>query len=258
MESSVSHRAGPDPLPHNVLNVNEVQRGNPLLQYVRNVKINYTRDIVPDYAMSTSCALFISVKYHHRHPKHISRRIDEVGKDYRLRVLLVLVDDESNLPAINELNRIAFNSSFTLILAFSNIECARYLETFKIYENKSAVSIQEREETEFLPRLNQVLSNVKSVNKTDVLTLLDAFGDFSSMCNASEEQLILCPGIGEKKVKRLYQALHVPFQRRHDNSKSAAKSDSLVDDEVNEEGNDGKEGGSTDLQGKADTDGADV
>ncbi|RYH12901.1 hypothetical protein EON65_36980 [archaeon] len=242
MENTASSHICANPLPSNVLHVNEVQRGNPLLQYVRNVKINYTRDITPDYAMTTTCALFISVKYHHRHPKHISRRIDEVGKNYRLRVLLVLVDDESNLTAINELNHIAFNSNFTLILAFSNTECARYLETFKSYENKSAVSIQEREETEFLPRLNQVLCNVKAVNKTDVLTLLDTFSDFSNICNATEEQLILCPGIGEKKVKRLYQALHVPFQRQ---DKHTSKPDTLAenngnkaDDEVEEDARD--------------------
>lgn len=139
------------------------------------------------------------------------RRIDDVGRNYRLRVLLVLVDDETNTTALQELNRIAFMTNFTLICAWSNIECARYLETLKSYENKPATSIQAKEETEFLPRLSKALTSVRSLNKTDVTTLLDVFGNFSNICNAQEQQLVLCPGLGEKKVKRLHAALHEPF-----------------------------------------------
>lgn len=164
------------------------------------------------------------------------RRIDEVGRNYRLRVLLVLVDDETNLVALQELNRIAFVSNFTLICAWSNIECARYLETLKSYENKSSSSIQAKEETEFLPRLSKVLTSVRSVNKTDVTTLLDVFGNFSNICNAQEQQLVLCPGLGEKKVKRLYAALHEPFNAtkkpRGTTSMFQSKSKSVVAEKV--------------------------
>jgi hypothetical protein len=34
-------------------------------------------------------------------------------------------------------------------------------------------------ENEFVPQLNRVLTNVRSVNKTDVVTLLDVFGNLS-------------------------------------------------------------------------------
>lgn len=50
------------------LQVHEVQRGNPVLKYIRNVKWEYSQDIVPDYVMSSTCALFVSVKFHFRHP----------------------------------------------------------------------------------------------------------------------------------------------------------------------------------------------
>lgn len=50
------------------LYVHEVQRGNPVLKYIRNVKWEYSQDIVPDYVMGSTCALFISVKFHFRHP----------------------------------------------------------------------------------------------------------------------------------------------------------------------------------------------
>ena len=50
------------------LYVHEVQRGNPLLKYIRNVKWEYSQDIIPDYSMGSTCALFVSVKFHFRHP----------------------------------------------------------------------------------------------------------------------------------------------------------------------------------------------
>lgn len=218
----------------NCLYAHEVQRGNPLLKYIRNVKWEFSADIVPDYVMGSTCALFLSVKFHFRHPtvrvehyfpssmfadtdccrcrtQHISKRIQEVGRNFRLRILLVYVDDESNLAAIQELNKIAFVNDFTLILAWSNAECARYLETFKVFEGKSAASIQEKVETEFMPRLTSILTNIRSVNKTDVTTMMGIFGTFGSICRASEEQLQMCPGLGEKKVKRLHKILHEPF-----------------------------------------------
>lgn len=125
----------------------------------------------------------------------------------------MLVDDENNLAVLQELNKIAFSNNYALILAWSNPECARYIETFKFYDGKSscATHIQERVETEFLPKVTQVLTSVRSINKTDVATLMDVFGNFRNICTANEQQLVLCPGLGEKKVKRLYEALHEPF-----------------------------------------------
>lgn len=146
--------------------------------------------------------------------QHILRRIDEVGRNFRLRILLVLVDDEENLAALTDLNKIAFATNFTLLFAWSNQECARYLETFKNYESKSSVSIQSRDETEFLPKLQKVLGNIRSINKTNVTTLMDVFGDFESVCQTTELQLVMCPGLGEKKVKRLLQVLQEPFESR--------------------------------------------
>jgi DNA excision repair protein ERCC-1 len=229
-------------LPSGILHVNEVQRGNPLLVHIRNVKWSYTKEIIPDYATQSHCALFVTVKYHHRHPKHITRRIEEVGRNYRFRLLLVLVDDENNLNALQELNKIAFNHDFTLILASSNTECARYLETFKSYENKSSASIQQKEETEFLPRLTKVLTTVRSVNRTDVLTLLDVFGNLTNICSANEQQLVLCPGIGEKKVRRLHQALHQPFEKKAKKPSKAASESKKVDNDVHAIDADAEEG----------------
>lgn len=52
-----------------VLFVHEVQRGNPLLNYIKNVKWQFSKEIIPDYVMQSTCVLFLSVRYHFRFPK---------------------------------------------------------------------------------------------------------------------------------------------------------------------------------------------
>lgn len=49
------------------------------------------------------------------------------------------------------------------------------------------------------------------MNKSDVLTLAAKFGSLKAMCDASAEELAMCPGLGDKKVARLYEALHAPL-----------------------------------------------
>lgn len=184
------------------------------MKHVRLVPFTFNKDIIPDYVLGQStCAVFISFKYHLLHPKHVEKRIAEIGQSFKLRVVLALVDDDSNTKTLQELNKICFSRDFTLVLSWSNQEAARYLETLRNYENKSSSSIQVKEETEFLPKLSKILTSVRSVNKTDVVTLLDVFGSFGSICAADQHQMMLCPGIGEKKMKRLHDALHAPFDR---------------------------------------------
>ena len=62
-----------------------------------------------------------------------------------------------------------------------------------------------------VPKLQTLLTKANYINKTDVVTLLETFGNFRNICSATEQQMVLCPGIGEKKVKRLHRALHAPF-----------------------------------------------
>ena len=141
-----------------ILRVHEVQKGNPVLNHIKNVKWSFSKDIIPDYSMSTACAIFVSINFHVKHPKvfllnffihiikHVMRRIEEVGNNFRLRILLVLVDNENNLSCLQDLNKIAFINNYTIILCWSNLECARYLETIRYYEGKptSSLYIQEK------------------------------------------------------------------------------------------------------------------
>ncbi|XP_018428700.1 PREDICTED: DNA excision repair protein ERCC-1 [Nanorana parkeri] len=187
------------------------QRGNPLLKHVRNIPWEFG-DIVPDYILGdTCCALFLSLRYHNLNPEYIHSRLKTLGQAYALRVLLVQVDVKDPHFTLKELAKICILSDLTLILSWSPDEAARYLETYKCYEQKPADALKERTESDFMSKITDCLTTVKSVNKTDSCTLLTTFGTLSDLANASREDLSLCPGFGPQKAKRLFDALHEPF-----------------------------------------------
>ena len=123
-------------------------------------------------------------------------------------------------------------------------ECARYLETIKVYETKSADAIQGRTEEDYLSRFTAAMTTVRGVNRTDVLTLGRAFGSlagalsvralcawsclgmsasahhqacyplmFAVLTQAAPEEMATCPGFGPTKVRRLQECFHEPFRR---------------------------------------------
>lgn len=61
------------------------------MKHIRSVPWEYS-EIVPDYVISSStCALFLSVRYYNLHPDYIHERLKELKNLYSLRILLVLV-----------------------------------------------------------------------------------------------------------------------------------------------------------------------
>lgn len=168
--------------------------------------------MVPDYIMgSNRCALFLSCKYHKLHPTYIHRRIAELGKDFELRILLTLVDMDDNASTLLFLNHLAVLNNMTLILSWSEEEAARYLETFKAFEKKDASLIQKREKETHSEQIADVLASIRSINKTDSHQLLSQFGSLEKLIFAPMDELSMCPGIGPKKVKRLFDAFQKPF-----------------------------------------------
>ena len=208
--------------PH-VLLVSTKQKGNDLIRFLRNVPYTYTK-IVPDYIMGPNrCALFLSFKYHNLHPHYVHRRIAELKNDFDLRVLLCLVDVEDNAAILATLNKLCTVNSLSLILTWSSLECARYLESFKVYENKDTSSIQKKKDLAPQEQIADVLSSVRSVNKTDSSQLLMQFGSLKSLVTASVEELHAVPGIGDKKVKRLFAAFNEPFSKALARKRKEAK-----------------------------------
>ncbi|KAE9618976.1 hypothetical protein Lal_00047786 [Lupinus albus] len=197
----------------NAILVSNRQKGNPLLKHIRNVKWIFA-DVVCDYLLGqSSCALYISLRYHLLHPDYLYYRIRELQKNFKLRVVLCHVDVEDVKKPLLEVTKTALLHECTLLCAWSLEECGRYLETIKVYENKPADIIQGQMDSDYLSRLTHALTTVRHVNKTDVVTLGTTFGSLSHIMGASMEDLARCPGIGERKVKRLWDTFHEPFKR---------------------------------------------
>lgn len=197
----------------NAILVSHRQKGNPLLKHIRNVRWVFA-DVVCDYLLGqSSCALYLSLRYHLLHPDYLYHRIRELQKSFKLRVVLCHVDVEDVIKPLLEVTRTALLHDCTLLCGWSLEECGRYLETIKVYENKSADNIREQMETDYTSRLTHALTTVRRVNKTDVVTLGSTFGSLSCIMDASMEELARCPGIGERKVRRLYDTFHQPFKR---------------------------------------------
>lgn len=63
-------------------------------------------------------------------------------------------------------------------------------------------------------QLVTALTNVKPVNKTDAMTLLQNYGSLAKMIISSEENLSMCSGLGPRKAKRLTAVFNEPFLKK--------------------------------------------
>ena len=209
--------------PH-VLSISTKQRGNGVLNFIRNVPTKFEK-IVPDFIMNaTTCALFLSCKYHSLHPPYIHRRIAELKTDFKLRVLLVLVDVDDNMATLLFLNKLAVQKDMTLMLAWSEEEAARYLESYKALENNDASIIQRKEKDNFVDQAAEFLS-APGVNKTDSASLLSHFTSIKAITASSMLDLGLVTGLGPVKVKKLHDALHKPFSSKRQRERLKEKAE---------------------------------
>lgn len=209
--------------------INPRQIGNPMLRYIKHVRKEVEQSIMADFVCGpTTCVLYLSLQYHNLHPEYIYERVRKLGRSFKLRVLLVLADVAAHRRPLHELTTMALINGLTLVCAGSEREAARYCETFRSYDSKTAESIQERVSDDYPSKLNAALSSIRGINKTDVSTLAFTFGAFRNLGSTSEEQLRQCPGLGERKVARLHAALHQPF-RTDDGWEEPAEYDEMED-----------------------------
>ncbi|XP_062496207.1 DNA excision repair protein ERCC-1 [Pezoporus occidentalis] len=192
------------------------QRGNPVLRFIRNVPWEYG-DVVADYVLGqSSCALFLSLRYHHLHPDYIHQRLRELGRGFVLRVLLLQVDVKDPQRALKDLAKICVLSDCTLLLAWSvrvpltpmwgphRSHCEG--PTAPLWGSPHPLCVGP-----FAPQMSDCLTSIRAVNRTDALSLLSTFGSLAAMAAATKEDLSLCPGVGPQKAKRLFDVLHEPF-----------------------------------------------
>lgn len=219
----------------NALLVNSKQRGNPILKYIRNVQWGYSDTLVPDYLLGrSSCALYLSMKYHLLNNEYIHERLKELGRAYELRVLLLIVDIKETKHCLKEIEKICLLANLTLILCWNYEEAGRYLETYKAYEYKNADLIQEKaifstnfnnanqiekaNNSNFIINYTEFLCEIKSINKTDASTLRQTFGSIKNLSEAGKSELSIVPGLGPSKVTRLYDIFRTPFLLNSNNN----------------------------------------
>jgi DNA excision repair protein ERCC-1 len=192
------------------------------LNNVKSLPWEYS-DIPCDYVLgATTCALFLSLKYHRLHPEYIYSRIRQIGKMYNLRILLTMVDITNHEEALKELSKTSMINNLTLILCWSSQEAGRYLELFKSYEHASPASIRAHQAETYKESLTEFVTTPRTINKTDAASLISNFGSLRAAVNAQPEELALLPGWGEKKVKAWCTTVREPFRVRRAAKSSAA------------------------------------
>jgi DNA repair protein Rad10 len=125
--------AARDPPPNPAtITVSRRQEGNPVLRLLRHARWQFG-DVAPDFLLgAATAALFLSLRFHLLRPEYLHGRLRELGRAFRLRVVLVLVDAEDAAAPLADVTRACIAHEATLICAFSAQEAARYLETLKM------------------------------------------------------------------------------------------------------------------------------
>lgn len=195
------------------------QKGNPILNHIKLLPWEYA-DIPADYVIgSTTCALFLSLKYHRLHPEYIYTRIRLLGGKYNLRIILIMVDVPNHEDSLKELSKTSIINNLTLILCWSAPEAAHYLELFKSSENAQPTAIRTQQPQSYKDSLVDFVTVPRSVNKSDAASLISTFGSLQNAVNAQPDQISSVPGWGEKKVRQWCNAVREDF--RVDTAKGA-------------------------------------
>ncbi|KAL2266225.1 hypothetical protein VTJ83DRAFT_5577 [Remersonia thermophila] len=190
------------------------QKGNPVLACLKSVPWEYS-DIPADYGLgSTTCALFLSLKYHRLHPEYIYTRIRNLQGRYNLRVLLTLVDVPNHEDSLRELSKTSLINGVTVVLAWSAAEAARYLELYKAYEHAGFAAIRGQQAEGYAERLVGFVTAPRNINKADAVALVSSFGSLRRAVNATPDQISAVSGWGEKKVRAWCKAVEEPFRVR--------------------------------------------
>ena len=204
---SLPKRSGPSSII-----VSPRQKGNPVLNSIKSMPWEYG-DIPADYVLGlTTCALFLSLKYHRLHPEYIYTRIKNLQGKYLLRIVLVMVDIDNHEESLKELSKTSLINNVTLVLCWSSTEGGRYLELFKTYENAAPTSIKQHQSTSYSDRMVDFITTPRSVNKTDAVSLVSQFGTIRTAVNARHEDVAGIAGWGEKKVQRWCAAVREQFR----------------------------------------------
>ena len=128
------------------------------------------------------------------------------------------MDITASQPTLRELSKLAYDSNLSIILAFSTEDAAKYIETLKTFEHKSPDFIREKVDSNNFSKISTALTKIRSINKTDVVTLTSNFKTVKDLFHAKSDELKGLPGFGDEKVKNFLKAFDQKFKS---NSESA-------------------------------------
>ncbi|KAJ5460853.1 Mating-type switching protein swi10 [Penicillium daleae] len=204
---ALPNRSGPS-----AILVSTRQKGNPILNHIKLLPWEYA-DIPADYVIgTTTCALFLSLKYHRLHPEYIYSRVRLLAGKYNLRIVLVMVDIPNHEDALKELSKTSIINNLTLMLCWSAPEAAHYLELFKSSEYAQPTAIRTQQAQSYKESLVEFVTAPRSINKSDAASLISTFGSLQNAVNAQPEQISSVPGWGEKKVQQWCNAVREDFR----------------------------------------------
>ena len=127
---------------------------------------------------------------------------------------MTMVDIQNHEESLKELSKTSLINNLTLILCWSAQEAGRYLELYKSYEHASPTSIRAHQATSYSDKLVEFITVPRSINKTDALSLVSAFGSVRAAVNARPEEIGEITGWGEKKVQRWFGTVRENFRVR--------------------------------------------
>lgn len=222
VESAGTSAAG-DGVSATAIRVNPCQKGNPLLRSITTVPWQLDSTVtLADYVLGrTTCALFLSLRYHQLNPDYLARRVHALNSDRaggcRLRVLLVQVDVLEPHHILKQVTALCVRCRLTLMVAWSADEAGHMLDTYKAFEHKPATAIQPSatDANSVHVQACEALASVRLVNRTDAAVLLRTFGSMAELMAASERQVAACPGVGAGKAASFYRLLRTPVLTRH-------------------------------------------
>lgn len=123
-----------------------------------------------------------------------------------------MVDIPNHEESLKELSKTSLINNLTLVLCWSAQEAGRYLELYKSYEHASPTSIRAHQATSYAEKLVEFITVPRSINKTDAVGLVSAFGSVRAAVNARPEEIGGLAGWGEKKVLRWCETVRDPFR----------------------------------------------
>ncbi|KAK9479894.1 restriction endonuclease type II-like protein [Lipomyces japonicus] len=190
------------------------QKDNPIVKHIKNIQWELG-DIIPDYLIASSIAvLFLSLKYHRLHPEYIYNRITKLGKNFKLRVLLVVVDIENHAESIKELTKTSVVNDITIFLAWSSVEAGYYISQFGVLKSAAPTFIQGTQKEDYGTRMVNVLTSIRGVNKSDAASLISTFGSIKLAVGDGGRTASNISGWGDVKVNRFRRAITEPFVAR--------------------------------------------